>query len=153
MRTSRKSALFLTAVILILSLGLMAAKLPGAEQGGLPLTAHLTGEAEVPGPGDPDGSGTAYITLNPGQETVCWQITVSDIILPAIGAHIHIGGADVAGPVVVPLTSPDESGMSSGCTDADRELIKDIIQNVDGYYVNVHTTDFPGGAVRGQLHR
>lgn len=119
--------------------------------GGRPLAAELTGAAEVPGPGDPDGTGSAWVTLNQGQGEVCFELAVSAILLPATGAHIHSGTADVAGPVVVPLTAPDASGMSSGCTDADADLIKAIRQNPASYYVNVHNSDFPGGAVRGQL--
>jgi hypothetical protein len=121
--------------------------------GGRPFTTTLTGAAEVPGPGDPDGSGTASLTLNPGLEQVCFELSVSNIALPATGAHIHIGTADVAGPVVVPLTAPDASGTSSGCVHADRDLILAILQNPEGYYVNVHSTEFPAGAVRGQLSR
>jgi hypothetical protein len=117
------------------------------------LTATLSGAEEVPGPGDPDGSGTAIITLNPGKEKVCWVISVSNITLPATGAHIHEGEAGVAGPIDVTLSPPDESGMSSGCTDVDRDEIKEIMHEIDEYYVNVHTTDYPAGAVRGQLEK
>lgn len=124
-----------------------------AADGGRPFTTTLTGAAEVPGPGDPDGSGTASVRLNPGQEEVCFELSVSNIALPATGAHIHVGTADVAGPVVVPLTAPDASGTSSGCVSADRDLIIDIMQNPEGYYVNVHSTEFPAGAVRGQLSK
>jgi hypothetical protein len=124
-----------------------------AADGGRLFTTTLTGAAEVPGPGDPDGSGTASLRLNPGQEEVCFELSVSNIALPATGAHIHVGTADVAGPVVVPLTAPDVSGTSSGCVSADRELIKSIIQNPEEYYVNVHNTEFPPGAVRGQLSK
>ena len=125
-----------------------------AADGGRKFTTTLTGAAEVPGPGDPDGSGTATIELNPGQGEVCFEITVSNIALPATGAHIHVGTATEAGPVVVPLTPPDESGTSSGCvSDVDPALIRNIIQNPEQYYVNVHTEDFPAGAVRGQLQR
>lgn len=125
-----------------------------AANGGRKFTTTMTGAAEIPGPGDPDGSGTARITLNHGQSQVCWEITVEDILLPAIGAHIHlINPATGFGGVVVPLTPPDASGFSSGCTSADRELIKDIIQNPEKYYVNVHTTDFTAGAIRGDLSK
>ena len=124
-----------------------------AADGGRPYTTMLTGAAEVPGPGDSDGSGTASIRLNHGQGEVCFELSVSDIALPATGAHIHVGTADVAGPVVVPLIAPDESGTSSGCVSADRDLIKNIIQNPEEYYVNVHNSEFPAGAVRGQLSR
>lgn len=121
---------------------------------GRPLGADLSGDAEVPGPGDADGSGVALVTLNQGQEEVCFQLTVVDITLPASAAHIHRGTADVAGPVVVALIPPDGSGVSAGCIfSVDTELIKEIRQNPDGFYVNVHNADFPGGAVRGQLSK
>lgn len=125
-----------------------------AADGGRKFTTTLTGAAELPGPGDPDGSGTATVRLNHGQGEVCWEISVSDITLPATGAHIHVGTVDTFGGVVVPLSPPDESGFSSGCiSGVDRDLIKAIIQNPEGYYVNVHNADFPAGAVRGQLSK
>lgn len=125
-----------------------------AADGGRKFTTVLTGAAEVPGPGDPDGSGTAMVTLNPGTEQVCWSIHVSGIALSATGAHIHeIDPAKGFGDVVVSLSPPDESGHSSGCTSADRELILDIIKNPEEYYVNVHSTEFRAGAVRGDLSK
>ncbi|SRR6266498_2396981 len=123
-----------------------------AADGGRAFTTTLSGAAEVP-PADPDGSGTAMITLNYGQSQVCWEITVSNITLPATASHIHEAPVGVAGPVVVPLSAPDASGFSSGCATVDRGLIKDIIQHPEEYYVNVHSTEFPGGAVRGQLSK
>jgi CHRD domain-containing protein len=145
-------ALVLAAVVaLALAGAASAAKLDAADRGGKPLSTTLTGAAEVPGPGDPDGSGTAKITVNPGQGEICYELRVEDITLPATGAHIHVGTADEFGDVVVPLTPPDESGSSSGCADVSRELALAIIRNPENYYVNVHTSDFPSGAVRGQL--
>lgn len=127
-----------------------AAIVDGADQGGRPLSANLTGPAEVPVPGDPDGSGSATVTLNQGQAEVCFELSVANIE-PAFAAHIHVGAAGVPGPVVVGL-APPTTGSSSGCvTDVDPELIKAIRQNPAGYYVNVHNASFPGGAVRGQL--
>jgi hypothetical protein len=120
-------------------------------KGGRKLTTTLTGAAEVPGPGDPDGTGTATLRLRVGQAQICHTITVSNITLPALAAHIHRGAADVAGPVVVPLTTPDADGSVEGCATAPRALVKDILKHSDEYYVNVHTSDFPAGAVRGQL--
>jgi hypothetical protein len=123
-----------------------------ASAGGRTFATTLSGANEVPGPGDPDGSGTALITLNQGRGEVCFSITVSDLSLPATAAHIHEAPAGVAGPVVVTLSPPDETGSSSGCvSDVDQGLIKDIRKNPAEYYVNVHTTDYPGGAIRGQL--
>ena len=124
----------------------------GKDNNARKFSIELSGAAEVPGPGDPDGNGTANLRLDPGQGEVCFELTVSDIALPATGAHIHVGTVTEAGDVVVALTPPDASGSSSGCiSDVDRDLIQAIIQNPAGYYVNVHNEEFPGGAVRGQL--
>lgn len=119
------------------------------------LDATLTGAAEVPNPGDPNGTGTAEITLNEDDREICWDITVADITLPATAAHIHVGAAGVPGGVVVTLSAPGAGGTAEGCSSDPVEvtdaIIDAIIANPAGYYVNVHTTDFPGGAVRGQL--
>ena len=115
------------------------------------ITVTMTGAAERPGPGDPDGSGTAVITINRGLGEVCWELEVTGITLPAIAAHIHIAPVTDPGPVVIPLTAPDATGTSSGCTTVDMALAKAIAKNPAAYYVNVHTTDFPAGALRAQL--
>jgi hypothetical protein len=151
-------ALFLAVLVALALAGpAWAAKIGGADQGGRPFSTVLTGEAEVNDAGDPnqgdlDGIGAATITVNPGQGEVCYQLSVEDITLPAIGAHIHEGVAGENGPVVVPLVPPpDANGVSSGCAQVSRELALAIIQDPENYYVNVHTTDFENGALRGQL--
>lgn len=118
--------------------------------GGRPFTTDLTGAAEVPGPGDSDGSGSAHLTLNQGQEEVCFDIQVQDVA-PIIAAHIHRGTADVAGPVVVNFDVA-VNGLN-GCVSVSADLIKEIRQNPEGYYVNVHNADYPAGALRGQLSK
>ena len=141
-----------TVLVLVLVALFAIVGTAAAANGGRRFTTTLTGAAEVPGPGDPDGFGMAVLRLNPGQGEVCFEITVSNITLPATGAHIHVGTATESGPVVVGLTPPDASGVSSGCVTADRDLILEIIQNPENYYVNVHTLPLYGaGAVRGQL--
>ena len=136
----RKSLLFIALLT-----ALVLAAVPAVAVGGRPLSADLTGAAEVPGPGDPDGTGSAHVTLNQGQGMVCWDITHENIADP-FAAHIHFGAEGVPGGIAVAL-SP-----TSGCTDGvDAELIKDIRQNPENYYVNVHNADFPAGAIRGQL--
>lgn len=143
--------------IIMILLGVLALTSLAAD-GGRKFTTTLTGAAEVsptgvPNQGDPDGTGTATITLNPGTGQVCWEIQVSGITLPAFAAHIHVAPTTAPGPVVVPLSAPDASGFASGCTSADRSLIKDILKNPENYYVNVHNTDYPAGALRGQLSK
>jgi hypothetical protein len=70
-----------------------------------------------------------------------------------IAAHIHKGGPSAAGPVVVALAPPKSgtAGAVSGCLTYPKATLSAIAANPGRYYVNVHTTDFPDGAIRGQL--
>lgn len=121
------------------------------QQGGRTFIIALAGATEVPGPGDPDGTGAAKITLNPGKNQVCYELTV-DKIAPANGAHIHSAAADKAGPPVVMLTPP-ANGSSKECASLEQQQILDMIKNPGGYYLNVHNAEYPNGAVRGQLDK
>ena len=104
--------------------------------------------ATLSGPGN--GNGTASVTLDPGAGTVCYDLTVT-LDPPASAAHIHRGEAGANGPVVVPFETPS-TGSASGCAEGvDAALISDIMANPSGFYVNVHNSAFPGGAIRGQL--
>jgi hypothetical protein len=132
------------------------AVIAGANHGGRPLSTDMTQEVTTmpEWAGDPDGSGTALITLNLGQAEVCWDLSVANLTLPATASHIHQAPPGVRGAIVLSLSPPDATGVAVGCTSGvDRDLIRDILENPDSYYVNVHTTDFPPGAVRGQLPR
>ena len=137
---------------LALSLAASAALIAGAavaSDGGRKLQTSLTGAAEAPNPGDPDGSGTATVTVNPGQSKICYTLSVRNIA-PATAAHIHEAPVGIAGPVRVTLRAPT-SGNSSGCITVTRALALEILKDPADYYVNVHNAAFPGGAVRGQL--
>jgi len=136
--------------IILILLTVLALTSVAADFSGRKFTMALTGAAEIPGPGDPDGTGTAKIWLNRGQGEVCFELTVSGVD-PITAAHIHSAPAGIAGPVVVPLNPPPTSGSSSGCISANRDLINAIIQSPEQYYVNVHNPAFPAGALRGQL--
>lgn len=122
------------------------------------LEAALTGgAAQVPAQGDPDGSGAAQVKINVKREKLCFTLVVLDITLPTAAAHIHEGEAGVPGGVAVTLKAPQEVagtgiGVATGCVKGQaRSLLRDIKNNPDQYYVNVHNAEFPGGAVRGQL--
>ena len=142
------------ALAAALAATLALAGLALADGGGRPFNITLTGAAEVPGPGDPDATGTASLRLNSGQQEVCLDISWADVDGEVFAGHIHAGTATVAGPVVVTLFTGAFAGTDSvsGCVAADRALILDIIRNPENYYVNVHSRpNFPGGAIRGQL--
>ncbi len=108
----------------------------------------LTGSAEVPGPGDDDGTGFATVFVE--QDQLCYDINVLDIA-PATAAHIHEGAVGESGPPVVPLEPPSAEGAVDGCAPADAELLQRMAANPGGFYVNVHNDEFPEGALRGQL--
>lgn len=137
-----------TVIAIVLLMALLLSSVVTAA-GGRPFAISLTGAAEVPGPGDPDGEGSALVVVNPGLGEVCYELSVSGIA-PATAAHIHVGSADVAGPVVVGLAPPTE-GSSSGCLSIDTALAREIVRNPANYYVNVHNAEHPAGALRGQL--
>lgn len=112
---------------------------------------QLSGPQEVPGPGDDDGVGMAWVSVDADTNTVCWSIQVTGIELPAAAAHIHTGAEGESGPPVVPVTPPSLEGVSAGCAEADAAVVQAILDNPSGHYLNVHTASFPDGAVRGQL--
>ena len=112
--------------------------------------AALSGPAEVPGPGDPDGTGSAVVAVDDTNNRACVTTQVANIVLPATGEHIHNGAVNAAGPVVVPLTAPAIASAGS-CGAASAAIIAAIIAAPTNHYFNTHTTDFPGGAIRGQL--
>ena len=130
-----------------------AASPAGAVRGQLTTTvynASLTGTAEVPGPGDPDGAGSAVVAIDATANRACVLTIVSAIDLPATMAHIHSGAVGVAGPVVVPITAP-ATATAASCGTATPAIISAIVTSPVGHYVNVHTTPFAGGAIRGPL--
>lgn len=133
------------------ALPVAAAVIEAGDPGGRPIFVVLSGAEEAPGPGDPDGSGTAFFTLNQGLEMVCWELTAQNID-PAAAAHIHRAPAGSPGPIVVPL-SPPTSGMSSGCAAVDAALIMEIRHFPENFYVNVHNPAYSAGAIRGQLSK
>lgn len=149
MRTRRTMSLM---AILTVAMMLSWAEFAGAE--GNRLRASLSGDKEVGSPGDPDGSGTARIRLRPASRRVCWTLTWENISQPQ-AAHIHKGNKNESGDVVVNLfLTPQDGNEASGCEDGvRRRLIRRIKNHPRNFYVNVHTADFPAGAIRGQLHR
>ncbi len=114
--------------------------------------AQITGANETPNPADPDGVGFVVVTINKDAKTLSFTAYVEGINTVA-ASHIHKGASGVTGPVIIPFNLPFVSGVSSGTlTGLDDSVLADIIANPAGWYFNVHTGDFPGGALRGQLH-
>jgi hypothetical protein len=156
------------AVVLVAALGIGGtasanqAQSRGAD--GEVLRARLTGAQEVP-PADDDGSGRARVVVNAAAGEVCWDVKFEDITTANRG-HIHAGAAGVNGGIVVDffnlhlpanqrdpnLDRLEKRQQLDGCTSGlDPVLLDDIIANPENYYVNLHNSRFPGGAIRCQL--
>lgn len=115
------------------------------------LRATLSGPAEVPTPGDPDGTGTATVNLDVTKREVCYEVAVQKIDRP-VGMHIHEGERGKSGDIVVPLNTPTASETTTtGCASVDATLIGRIAATPGDFYVNVHTQTYQQGALRGQL--
>lgn len=75
------------------------------------------------------GSGTFTFRAAQGRETLCWTLTIQTL-------------ASSAGTVTM---------AHIRCETVDRAKVRQLLRNIDDFYVNVHTTVFPGGALQGTL--
>ena len=114
-------------------------------RGGRPISATLTPVAP-----NTVGSGTFVARANIGQGRICWKLTVADLT-DVTAAHIHRVSDS---SIVVPLTLPVPfTGTATGCENVSRALVKQILMHPQNFYVNVHTTTYPSGAIAGTLHK
>jgi hypothetical protein len=126
--------------------------------------------------GDPRGRGEGYVFgVDGDRNTICYIVRVEGIgelhEAPGNGrmAHIHRGARGSNGPVVVTIAWPQD-GRSADCISESRILpngapafardpatgaplatATEVLTNPEGFYINVHNAEYPGGAVRGQL--
>lgn len=132
------------------------------------MTAALTGGEETPSPGVLTGAvGTANVTLDSSNRSVTVELQVLNLPNASTAGHIHVGPRGIAGPVVLDFTFPagrtGDFGLLFRLTTADFRprpefginTMDDLIEAIanGNAYINVHTTAFPGGEIRGQLVR
>ncbi len=113
---------------------------------------RISGDQEVPGPGDADGRASGTLSIDDATNLISWSFTYSNIANPA-AMHIHTGAAGVGGGVFVPLNvdTSGEAGTLIGSTTGDAASVMAILASPSDYYVNIHNGDFRPGAIRGQL--
>ncbi|MFE2531061.1 CHRD domain-containing protein [Streptomyces sp. NPDC059371] len=127
--------------------------------GGTVLAASLRGAAEVPvagGPavGDPDGAALEFIKVEGDKVSVAvkWRGTGRPTLL-----HIHQGAKGANGDVKIDfsgLLGRIKGHSAVGTVKVEDTALLDTLKSDPGsFYANLHTTKFPGGAVRGQLHK
>jgi hypothetical protein len=122
--------------------------------------ASLNGANEVPVPGgpavgDPDGAALEFVKVEGDVVSfaVRWQGTGEPSAL-----HIHQGGRGVNGGIKVDfgeeLGNGGPGGTASGSVRVqDSAVLEALKADPTSFYTNLHTKQFPGGAVRGQLHK
>jgi len=139
---------------------LLALALPGAVLAqDETFTADLSGDAEVP-PAETEATGDAEVVISEDGSQVSWTISYEGLSGPPAAGHIHYGGADVAGPVMIPFPEVGESSAEGSATEADfapvengPQTFEEALQAIrDGEaYVNIHTEANPPGEIRAQL--
>ena len=118
-------------------------------------TVPLTGAAEtvlaypLAGTGDPDGYGTLKLSIDLENKQVCYDFSLSRLSTPMM-AHIHRAPPHRIGPSVTLFTGMGSDDLVR-CTPWTNTRLAEIVAQPSNFYVNVYTTEFPEGALRGQL--
>lgn len=122
----------------------------GRGTGNVELQATLTGRRRG-FHGDPDGDGTALIFFAEAEagKRICWAISLNRVD-DAVAAHIHRNGRPSDRP---PVASLRTTFVGSSCVNAPQLVVRDIRRAPEKYYVDVHTTRYWDGALRGTLKR
>lgn len=135
--------------------GAIRGQLAYVSGGPITYAAELRGANEAP-PVNSSAFGSAFVTLDPVNANIAWEVNTSGIANPTI-SHIHRGPAGTAGPVIIDFAtaqSPIVNGRTSGTRSISNLSGTDqanLVSAPGGFYVNVHSTAFPGGEIRGQL--
>lgn len=116
--------------------------------------AVLTASQEVP-PTSTTGFGNATVSFTDStHSSIAVKITVANLGSPINNFHIHEAAAGVAGSVIINLIGLGgtfTNNTMSGTFPVPADVAARILAHPENFYVNVHTTQFPGGAIRGQL--
>jgi len=111
-------------------------------------TASLDGTQETP-PDTSHATGTAWAVMSPDLQTFTYGLTYADLSAPYTASHFHAGAAGIGGPVILPITAYHGNTANDTASTPPDSIIGDFVSGK--MYVNVHSTRFPGGEIRGQL--
>lgn len=114
--------------------------------------ATLDGAQVVSSSGDSDGYAKAELTVADELNQVCYDVNDIRNLGPITSITINRGVRGSTGPVVLRLKQANEGGWKN-CV-ARREWVEDSFENSPGaYFIQIATTDYPNGAIRGQFVR
>ena len=163
-------------VLLGMSSNVVHANETAQPNGATAFSARLSGFNEVPLTILSPGSGSFQLNIDRAASTISYTLTYADTTTPVTQAHIHFGKEYTAGGVIAFLCSnlanppagtppcPEQGGTVSGAISAGQVVAQEA-QNIpagdfnalvsaiasETSYVNVHTTRFPAGELRGQI--
>lgn len=114
--------------------------------------AFLTGLGETP-PNASPATGTGTVVLNAAQTQITVDLSFSGLTAPATAGHIHgPGGAGTNAAVIFPFSGVPAATSGSIPEQTFAITPTQVSYLFSGYlYMNVHTSTFPGGEIRGQL--
>lgn len=114
--------------------------------------ATLSGNAVVGNAGDPDGYAKAELTVSDQANQICYDVNDARGLAPITSVTINRGAPGSNGPVVLRLNEANEGGWKNCVKRA--EWLEDAIDNATNrYYIQIATSEFPNGAIRGQFTR
>ena len=137
----------------------------GVARADFTVTAVLSGTSQVP-PNASPGTGTAIFVYTTATNSLSYSVTFSGLTAPASASHIHFGLPGTTGPVILPFTSPGPLPVTSGSfagTLTAADLIPSPGAGINTFadaltaiqngqtYINIHSSSFPGGEIRGQI--
>ena len=112
------------------------------------LRSNLSGDQVVPGPGASNAFGTANVFVDLRNGVLCYRMGYDGINRPS-EAHIHAGGPGQSGRPIIDL-HPEANG-DEGCVGADPTALRNLRDHPEAFYLQLHTPEYPDGALRGQI--
>jgi hypothetical protein len=145
-----RSLVFVSLLVLLVA-SVVQAQAPTAADGSTYLFAELRGSSEVPA-NNSTAVGSALVVVD-SNNVVTFEVNIGSVQNVTL-SHIHEGAATCACPVVVSFannSSQFSNGRTKGTVQTTADIATRLKANPAGFYVNVHSSQFGGGEIRGQL--
>ena len=137
-----------TAPIVIASLLMLGATVVPANAGATKTFIAVINSGQEVSANPSNSFGNAHLIFDKTTNMLCFSISYNALTTPEVAAHFHgpaSAGTNAAVQFGLPAFSP-KTGCVGPLSDRQREDLEKGL-----FYINVHSTDFPGGEIRGQV--